>query len=132
MLKISAIILSSVILIQSITFSSTAIVEIADFVEHYNFHKQTQDDSLVEFFSKHYGELKAQHSQDHPTEHNDHQKLPLHNLGSSSILFAGLFDSSFENSLEFDFSSSYLNNFRYTCGVSSFNPLDLLQPPRIA
>lgn len=132
MLKITAFILSSVILLQSVTFSSSAIEEIASFVEHYNFHKLTKDDSFVEFVSLHYGELRTKHSQDHPEEHKDHQQLPLNNLHSSTILYVNCFDSSYYNLLEFNHLDSYLNNFRYTPGSSSYNPLDLIQPPRIA
>ncbi|NVJ62870.1 MAG: hypothetical protein HWD84_01450 [Flavobacteriaceae bacterium] len=131
MLKITAFILSSVILLQSVTFSSSAIVEIASFIEHYNYHKLTKDDSFVEFVSLHYGDLKAKHTQDHPEEHKDHQQLPLNNLHSTSILYVNCIDSSIYNLSEFNHLDSYLNNFRYTPGSSSFNPLDLIQPPRI-
>lgn len=131
MLKLSALILSSVILLQSVIFSSSAVVEVANFIEHYSFHKQTQDDSFVEFVSKHYGDLKNQHNQDHPSEHQKHQQLPFNNINSTSHIFIGIIDFPFENSLVFESSSDYLNNFRYTDGVSTFNPLDLLQPPRI-
>jgi hypothetical protein len=130
-LRISAFILSSLILLQSVVFSSTAVVEVASFIEHYNFHKQTEDDSFIEFVSLHYGDLKNQHQNDHP-EHHDHQQLPLHNFTSSTILFVATIDTTYENDLEFSLYDSYLNNFRYTPGSSSFNPLDLIQPPRIA
>ncbi len=132
MLRISAFILSSLILIQSVVFSSTAVIEIASFVEHYNYHKQTEDDSLVEFVSLHYGELKNQHKKDHPEEHQDHQQLPLHNSNSTTILLALSLNSIDGNIFEISAFDSYLNNFRYTHGSSSFNPLDLLQPPRLA
>jgi len=131
-LRLTAFILSSVILLQSVTFSSSAIVEIASFIEHYNYHKLTNDDSFVEFVSLHYGDLKAKHTQDHPEEHKDHQQLPLNNLHSTSILYVSCIDFSSYNLLDINLLDSYLNNFRYTPGSSSFNPLDLIQPPRIA
>lgn len=132
MLRITAFILSSVILLQSVTFSSSALVEILSFIEHYNYHKLTNDDSFVEFVSLHYGDLKAKHTQDHPEEHKDHQQLPLNNLHSTSILYVSCIDFSSYNLLDINLLDSYLNNFRYTPGSSSFNPLDLIQPPRIA
>ncbi len=132
MLRITAFILSSVILLQSVTFSSSALVEILSFIEHYNYHKLTNDDSFVEFVSLHYGDLKAKHTQDHPEEHKDHQQLPLNNLHSTSILYVSCIDFSSYNLLDINLLDFYLNNFRYTPGSSSFNPLDLIQPPRIA
>lgn len=132
MLRITAFILSSVILLQSVTFSSSALVEIASFIEHYNYHKLTNDDSFVEFVSLHYGDLKAKHTQDHPEEHKDHQQLPLNNLHSTSILYVSCIDFPSYNLLDINLLDSYLNNFRYTPGSSSFNPLDLIQPPRLA
>lgn len=130
-LRLSAFILSSLILLQSVVFSTTAIVEIASFMEHYSFHKQTQDDSLVEFVSLHYGELKDQHHNDHP-EHQDHQQLPLQNFSNPTILFVTTIDITNYNTSGIALFDTYLNNFRYTPGSSSYNPLDLLQPPRSA
>ncbi len=92
----------------------------------------TNDDSFVEFVSLHYGDLKAKHTQDHPEEHKDHQQLPLNNLHSTSILYVSCIDFYSYNLLDINLLDSYLNNFRYTPGSTSFNPLDLIQPPRIA
>ncbi len=132
-LKITAFILSSLILLQSVVFSSTAVVEVVSFVEHYQYHKQSDADSFFEFVSLHYGDLKSQHQKSHPEEHQEHQQLPLHNLNSGSVLLLAVtFNSSYDNVIEFTCIDRYVNNFRYTHGSSSFNPLDLLQPPRIA
>jgi len=130
-LKLSALILSTVILLQSITFSTSAIVEIANFVEHYNLHKQTQHDSFVEFISKHYGDMKNQHNKDQSSKHHNHQRLPFNN-SNATHLFVGVIDINFDYELVVDRSLDYLTNFRYTDGVSTYNPLDLIQPPRIA
>ena len=71
------LVLSSLILLQSLNIHLNDLVEIDALIEHYGYHNKTYGDTFLEFVSKHYGELKTEHNQKHQEEQSDHEKLPF-------------------------------------------------------
>ena len=116
MSKLSAILLSSLILIQSINFSFDDVLQLDELIEHAQFHKQEYGDNFVVFLSKHYGELKAEHNEKHQEEQKDHEKLPFqcqsHVLTTTAYV---LLDN--EHDTEVELSDSSESNFHYILSI---------------
>ena len=75
--KILSISIASLVLLQSVNLHFIDLVELDELLEHYEFHQEEYGDNFLVFVSKHYGELKAEHSQKHQEEQSDHEKLPF-------------------------------------------------------
>ncbi|WP_036381480.1 hypothetical protein [Muricauda sp. MAR_2010_75] len=71
------------ILLQSVNIHFKDLVELGQLVEHYQFHNEEYGDNFMVFVSKHYGELKASHSEKHQEEEKDHEKLPFQHQQTS-------------------------------------------------
>ena len=69
--------LSFVLLFQGINFGLPDLIKAGELIEHARFHSQNHGDNFIAFISKHYGELKEQHEQQHQEEKKDHEKLPV-------------------------------------------------------
>ena len=70
--KISVIILSFTILIQSFNFELTDVNKISTLVDHITTHVETGD-SFADFISMHYGSKLSTHK----NEHKEHRELPF-------------------------------------------------------
>ena len=131
MSKLFAISLSFIILVQSAGIGAEDLLQLDELIEHAQFHKQEHGDSFFVFLSKHYGELKVEHSQNHQEEQNDHEQLPFQCQGHVLSIVACLdFDISFINTIEIVDSSE--SNFRYVSSISTLHKKGLLQPPKLA
>lgn len=75
--KILSIFIASLVLLQSVNLNFIDLVELDELLEHYQFHQEEYGDNFLVFVSKHYGELKVEHSQKHQEEQSDHEKLPF-------------------------------------------------------
>ena len=64
-------------LFQSINIDMDDLIQLDELLEHSQFHKEQYGDSFFVFVSKHYGELKAEHSQRHQEQQDDHDELPF-------------------------------------------------------
>lgn len=109
---------------------SDDLVQIDEFIEHAMFHSEQYGDNVLVFISKHYGELKASHDQEHQEERQDHEQLPFqHHCHLSSIVAytVNALDSPLENPMVMEFHDS---NFYYQAPSSSSHTKGLLQPPR--
>lgn len=60
MMKFFSIILSSLILVQSLNISLEDISKLNVLLEHAKYHQENYGDSFVEFLSEHYGEKIAE------------------------------------------------------------------------
>lgn len=78
-MKFLSVLSAFLILFQSLNISLGDLARIDEFLEHANFHEKEYGDSLLVFISKHYGELKAEHQEQHQEEQEQHQKLPFQN-----------------------------------------------------
>jgi hypothetical protein len=129
-MKLSAVILSLTILIQSFNFSFSDILQLNELIEHAQFHKEKYGDDFLTFLSKHYGEDKIEHEKDHQEELPEHEKLPfnhqhIHSIDCNSFVLNNL-DFSFE---KVDFKEDKITNFYYLDIYSSIYKEGILQPP---
>lgn len=132
MSKLTAIVLSGLILIQSFHLVAKDILQLDELIEHAQFHKQEHGDSFLVFLSKHYGELKLDHSKNHQEEQSEHEQLPFQCQGHSSTFIAFLQFNSTNHSSGFEFLKSSETNFIYLNLYASLHDEELLQPPRHA
>ncbi len=65
-------------------------MQLDELIEHAQFHKQEYGDTFFVFPSKHYGELKAEHSKNHQEEQKDHEQLPFQCHGHIITIIAFL------------------------------------------
>ncbi|ASV32480.1 hypothetical protein CJ263_00055 [Maribacter cobaltidurans] len=130
MSKIFSILMSFVILLQSVGLHSDDLVQIDEFIEHAKFHSEQYGDNVLVFISKHYGELKAAHEREHQEEKKDHEQLPFqHHCHLSSIVAYtnNPLDSELETPIITEFKATH---FFYQAPFSSSHTKGLLQPPR--
>lgn len=132
MSKLIAIVLSGFILIQSFHLGAKDFLQIDELIEHAQFHKQEHGDNFFVFISKHYGELKAEHSKNHQEEQSDHEQLPFQFQGNNSVIIASLPFNNCNSVNIVEAISTSESNFYYLNLYSSLHEKELLQPPRYA
>jgi len=132
MLKITSIAISLLILVQSFNIHFNDILELDELIEHAQFHAEEHGDNFLVFLSKHYGELKAEHDQEHQEEKEEHEQLPFQQQFQTTTLFAFLINPAFDTTLQADFTAVHDANFYYQASYHSLTPDGLLQPPRRA
>lgn len=118
---------------QSFNIGASDILQLDELLEHAQFHKQEYGDNFMVFLSKHYGELKAEHSKNHQEEQHEHEQLPFQCHGHSISILAffelNLHESSNDN---IDITISTEANFHYLNLYASLHETELLQPPKYA
>lgn len=129
-MKLSAVILSFTILIQSFNISFSDILQLNELMEHAQFHKEKYGDDFLTFLSKHYGEDKTEHEKEHQEELPEHEELPfsqqhIHSIDCSSFVL-GTIDFTLE---KVDFKEAKTANFHYLDIYSSIYKDGILQPP---
>ncbi|MBZ9630987.1 hypothetical protein LB465_09360 [Salegentibacter sp. LM13S] len=124
--------LSFLFLLQGFTISLKDFIQIGDMVEHVAFHADTYGDSFEIFLSKHYGELKEEHTTDNHEEEEDHEKLPFshHSNIQNFIVFVILLNDFSSTKVISEPASSSI--FFYTETYSSIRESKIFQPPRVA
>ncbi|GAB5474839.1 MAG: hypothetical protein Mars2KO_29380 [Maribacter sp.] len=132
MLKITSIAISMLILIQSLNVHFDDLVELDELIEHAQFHAEEYGDNFFVFISKHYGELKAEHSKKHQEEKEEHERLPFQHQCQTLTLYAHVLNQIPDNNLGMDFSVDPNPNFFYQASYRSLVQEGLLQPPRQA
>ncbi|WP_299120958.1 hypothetical protein [uncultured Winogradskyella sp.] len=132
MSKLFAIPLSALMLIQSFNIGTDDILQFDELIEHAQFHKQEYGDNFLVFLSKHYGELKTEHSKNHQEEQKDHEQLPFQCQGHFSTVIAFLPHQTPIYSGEIETLDSTEFNFRYFNFYSSLYEEKQLQPPKQA
>lgn len=117
---------------QSFNFGASDILQLDELIEHAQFHKQEYGDNFFVFLSKHYGELKAEHSENHQEEQNEHEQLPFQYQGHSNTIIASLpfNDANLLNDVVC--LNSTESNFHYLNFYTSKHAKELLQPPKQA
>lgn len=130
MSKLFSITLSLLLLLQSFNTDLVDVAQLDDFLAHAQFHKQKYGDNLLVFISKHYGELKTQHSAEHREEQGDHEDLPFNHQTCSHFSFAFVIYGA-------DFSvpktppvADTASNFFYQESYCQIEDSDIFQPPR--
>ena len=132
MLKLSSIAVSMLILVQSFNIHFSDIVELDELIEHAQFHAEEHGDNFLVFISKHYGELKAEHSQKHQEEQEDHEQLPFQHQYQTASLSVFVLNKTIDYPLEIDVVSDRASNYFYHNSYHSLAQEELFQPPRQA
>lgn len=130
MSRLFAILLSSIIFIQSINIGTEDIMQFDELLEHAQFHNQEYGDNFFVFLSKHYGELKAEHNKTHQEEQKDHEQLPFQCQGHSTTIIALVLNASFLDTDTVETSHTGEFNFYYLGSNSSLHKMGLLEPPK--
>ena len=130
MVSVFSILLSSFILLQSINLQLVDLMEMDELMEHYQFHKDEYDDSFIVFVSKHYGELKSEHSQKHKEEQKDHEKLPFQHQNQAPQLVVLLFSTKLISTLTSEGTDLHSVSFHYQNSYSFDWSEGPFQPPK--
>ena len=130
MQRLVTILLSSLVLLQSLNIQVNDLLDFDELIEHYQFHNEAYGDTFLDFVSKHYGELKAEHSQKHQEEQSEHEKLPFQHTGHAFSTLEFVLVSSFLTNTILDISASKQSNFYYQISYSFDLTYGLLQPPK--
>lgn len=130
--KIATIGISLLILLQSVNIHFKDLLELGQLIEHYQFHSEEYGDNFMVFVSKHYGELKASHSEKHQEEQKEHEKLPFqHQTQCAQPLVFVLGTDNFINSKS-DIPIVSKGNFHYNMSYSLVWGDGPFQPPKNA
>lgn len=76
MMRIASILLSGLLLLQSLHLPVPDLAQLDELLEHARYHQQQYGDSFLTFLAKHYGDQKSEHQQ----EHQEHEQLPFQHL----------------------------------------------------
>lgn len=119
------------ILFQSMFANINILFEISEVVEDYNLHQTKYGDSLATFISKHFGDLKESHREQHKEEHEHHNHPIQSELANSvqEVYVLQQYDFSLEGIVKI---ISKTDNFYYKNSFSNFEKQKIFQPPRIA
>lgn len=133
MIRLTSILLSSLMLLQSIHFGVADLIQLDDLLEHASYHQRQFGDSFLTFLSKHYGDQKEKHQQDPLEEHPDHEQLPFqqipqHTSGHFQFYVPGRLH--WESVL--DNGESQSHNFCYLSRTLTVHGDGIFQPPRLA
>lgn len=132
MLKVNSIAVAVLILFQSLNVHFDDLVELDELVEHAQFHAEAYGDNFFVFLSKHYGELKADHSEKHQEEREQHEQLPFQHQCQATSMFSFVLNHSTDDSLAVYMTIDRSPNFYYQAFYRSLAQEGLLQPPRQA
>jgi len=130
MSRLMAFLLSSMILVQSVNIDSDDIMQLDELIEHAEFHLEEYGDNFFVFLSKHYGELKAEHSKKHQEEQKDHEQLPFQCQGHVLTIMDFVLQHSLLETKSLEVPDGNETNFHYLTSLSSLHKKDLLQPPK--
>ena len=132
MQKLFAISTSLLILFQSFNIHIDDIIELDELFEHAQFHAEEHGDNFFVFISKHYGELKAEHSKKHQEEQEEHEQLPFQNQCQTALLSAFVLNQTADYPVEIDLTLDCDSNYFYQASYHSLTQEGLFQPPRHA
>lgn len=132
MSKLISISLSLVFLLQSFGMHINDMVQLGDFFEHAEFHKEQYGDNIFVFVAKHYGELKAEHEKEHQEEKKDHEQLPFQHQTHHTAVADFILNTIKEEFKTLEFVDFKTHNFHYQAPSSSLHLDGLLQPPRLS
>lgn len=132
MAKVFSIALSFLVLFQSFNLDLSDLAYIDEFLEHAEFHSEKYGDNFIVFISKHYGEMKKEHSRDHQEEKQEHEELPFTHLCCSHVFTANVNNKIQIPSLKTCPIVDFTANFYYLDNYASFEKFDIFQPPKQA
>jgi hypothetical protein len=133
MIKLASILFSTLFLMQSANIHFNDVLEFKELLEHANMHKERYGDNFVVFLSKHYGELKDSHKEQHEQEQKENQNAPIqHHDCTAQIQIDFLFNSFTYSFTVNKFIDSKKTNFYYQDRHSTFEKQKIFQPPQMS
>lgn len=129
MIRLTSILLSSLMLLQSLHMGISDLMQLDELLEHAKYHQQEFGDSFLTFLSKHYGDQKQDHEQKHQEELPDHEQLPFQQISGNAPYYVPgrlLWDHLPENR------ETQSHNFYYLSGWPDVYTDGIFQPPRRA
>ncbi|MDG1571263.1 hypothetical protein OZ410_02985 [Robiginitalea sp. M366] len=133
MIRLWSFLLSTVMLLQGLHWSLPDLAQLDDLLEHARYHKETFGDNFLTFVSKHYGDQKADHSQKHQEEQEQHDQLPFqHALHAGACPVFLMKNPGFVLTPQEDPDTESLRNFYYLLTGSAGYQTGIFQPPRQA
>ena len=132
MSKLFAILLSFLILTQSLRIDYDDIIQMDELIEHAQFHKAEYGDNFLVFISKHYGELKEDHNKNHQEEDQEHEQLPFQCHDHIVTITAFVIQHNFLKIETVEFLEFKNNHFHYQSSISTLHKKGLLHPPKLA
>lgn len=131
MMKFFSIVLSSLILVQSLNISIEDISKLDVLLEHAEYHQKNYDDSFLEFLCEHYGNQIAEDTSNNHKEHKDlpfkHDSNTCNNLNWTIVLNSSFIEIKNTTVLE-----SSTSNFFYKESTSVFEKQSIFQPPKLS
>jgi hypothetical protein len=91
MTRLLSMLLSSLLLLQSLHLSVSDLVQLDELLEHAAYHQDEFGDSFLTFLDKHYGSQKEDHERNHQEEKHEHEKLPFQQLPNQVLSHTHLF-----------------------------------------
>jgi hypothetical protein len=127
--KLFSILLSGFILVQTLNIQTKDVCKFNELVDHFQYHVNNYGDDVFTFFSKHYGELKDKHRENHEKE--DHNQLPFsQNINLNYLTVFILHKIRFAVAEKLIHSQT--SNFYYLENYTSIERSDIFQPPKQA
>lgn len=130
--KIIAIFLIFSVLSSNYNFGLKDILQLKGMLEHIDLHSEKYGDNLVQFLSKHYGNQKQEHHQNHTEEHSDHERLPFNQQSSAQFQIVTFLHQNQFPDLKLPPVKDKTSNFIYKESRSAYQAPDFFQPPRKA
>ncbi|MEE9348852.1 MAG: hypothetical protein V3U80_02265 [Flavobacteriaceae bacterium] len=132
MIKLASLLFSTLFFFQSANIHFGDVLQLREFIEHANLHQEKYGDSFLTFVSKHYGDLKESHKEQHQEEEKNHKHAPIHHdCASQSIQIDVLLDFYTITFKTNPFIDSKKTNFYYQDEFSTFEKQKIFQPPRL-
>jgi len=131
MVKLVSIATSCLVLFQSFNICIGDIINLDGLIEHAQFHSEEYGDGFFIFISKHYGELKSEHTKKHQEEEKDHEELPFQQQTNTTVLSEFVLNEVLDTS-DLEFMVHRATNYFYQDSYSSFEEDGPFQPPRQA
>lgn len=130
MTKIFTILLVTIMIGKTFNIHFNDFIKINELVEHAEFHTKEYGDDFFSFISKHYGELKENHKEQH--EQEDHHHLPFdhHDCNINSITAVYVVKKEPLIPVDLIFIQKTVN-FSYEDLHSTFEKEEIFQPPRL-
>ncbi|NVJ88734.1 MAG: hypothetical protein HWD82_04765 [Flavobacteriaceae bacterium] len=128
MIRLIAILLSQLVLLQSINFKITDFKNIEVFLTHAKFHQEKYGDSFLEFFIEHYADSENTNYE----KHEEHKNLPFKN----ELNFTNLTQVVINLCIDIDTTTKPLkstkekSNFYYKEPYSDTVKKSIFQPPK--
>ena len=131
MSKFVAILISFMIMLQSINVNIADVLNISELIEHAQEHKEEFGDNFFQFLAKHYGSEKLQHS-NHDDHKTSHENLPFQNNFQLSLVFVLDLNTLYFSDLKEFNTTNQSAIFYYKSPGSNLFVSGIFQPPRLA